>query len=173
MDIMRLVDDLEDLVNNGSRIPFTSNVIVNEDDLYEIIDQMRASIPAEIKEARRTEAERQRILARAKEEADRLVNMAKEKIMAAVDDHEIIEAAKSHAKETIVQAEKEAWQLKVDSHTYVSDNLSELEETLLKLLTTVRNGLRHLQQNPPSAPPPSAQGIVIDDPDPETEETDE
>jgi len=157
VDIMRLVDDLEELVNGASRIPFTASVIVNEDDLYEIIDQMRASIPVEIKEARRTEAERQRILSRAKEEADRLVNMAKEKIMAAVDDHEIIEAAKNHAKATITQAEEEAWHLKVDSHNYVTDNLSELEETLLKLLTTVRNGLRHLQQNPPSSPPPSLQ----------------
>ena len=173
MDIMRLVDDLEDLVNNGSRIPFTASVIVNEDDLYEIIDQMRASIPVEIKEARRTEAERQRILSRAKEEADRLVNMAKEKIMAAVDDHEIIEAAKSHAKETIVQAEQEAWQLKIDSHTYVTDNLSELEETLLKLLTTVRNGLRHLQQNPPASPPPSAQEINIEPSTSQPEDADE
>ncbi len=163
MDIMRLVDDLEELINNSSRIPFTSNVIVNEDALYEIVDQMRASIPTEIKEARRTEAERQRILARAQEEADRLVNMAKEKIMAAVDDHQIIEAAKSHAKETIVHAEKEAWKLKVESHNYVSENLSDLEEALLKLLTTVRNGMRHMQQNPPPLPPPSAQGSDVAD----------
>ncbi len=170
MDIMRLVDDLEELVNGAARIPFTANVIVNEDDLYEIIDQMRASIPVEIKEARRTEAERQRILSRAKEEADRLVNMAKEKIMAAVDDHEIIEAAKTHAKATITQAEEEAWHLKVDSHNYVTENLSELEETLLKLLTTVRNGLRHLQQNQPTSPPPSLQTPATPD-SPAPEET--
>jgi len=154
VDILRLVDELENLVGNTSRIPFTSNIIVNEEDLYDIIDQMRASIPREIKEARRTEAERQKILARAKEEADRLVNMAKEKIMAAVDDHQIIEAAKAHAKQTITSAEEEAWRLKADSHTYVTENLSDLEESLLKLPTTVRNGLRHMQQNPPPPPPP-------------------
>lgn len=157
MDILRLVDELENLIGNTSRIPFTSNIIVNEEDLYDILDQMRVSIPREIKEARRTEAERQKILARAKEEADRLVNMAKEKIMAAVDDHEIIEAAKAHAKNTITSAEEESWRLRSESHTYVTENLSDLEESLLKLLTTVRNGLRHMQQNPPPSPPPSLQ----------------
>ena len=163
MDILRLVDELENLIDNTSRIPFTSNIIVNEEYIYDILDQLRTSIPREIKEARRTEAERQKILARAKEEADRLVNMAKEKIMAAVDDHEIIEAAKAHAKETITSAEEEAWRLRNDSHVYVTENLSELEESLLKLLTTVRNGLRHMQQNPPTALPPSLQSVHPED----------
>jgi len=169
VDIMRLVDELEAIVSNGFRIPFTSNVIVNEDRLYDILDQMRISVPREIKEARRTEAERQRILARAQEEADRLINMAKEKIMTAVDDHEIIEVAKTHAKDTILNAEQEAWNLKLDSHNYVTENLSELEEHLLKLLTTVRNGLRHMQENPPS-PPPRTQHISEEEPASKAEE---
>jgi len=157
MDIIRLVDELEQVISSGFRLPFSSNVMVNEEQIYDIIDQMRASIPREIKEAKRTEAERQHILAQAKEEANRLENLAKEKIMAAVDDHQIIEEARSHAKSTIVQAHREAWELKLDSHAYVSGNLSDLEQHLLKMLTTVRNGLRHMQENPPPNPPPSVQ----------------
>lgn len=159
MDIMQLVDELESVIGKSFRIPFTANILVNEDSLYDILDQMRVSIPQEIKEARRTEAERDRILARAKEESDRLVNMAKEKIMTAVDDHEIIEAAKTHAKETINKAEQDAWQLKVDSHNYVAENLSNLEEHLLKLLTTVRNGLKQVEESRPGPAPDSLQPI--------------
>ena len=145
MDIMQLVDELEAVISKSFRIPFTANVIVNEDALFDIIDQMRVSIPREIKEARRTEAERERILARAREESERLISMAKDKMMSAVDDHEIIEAARRQARETLAQAEQEAEQLKADSRAYVVDNLSALEEHLLKLLTTVRNGLRQLE----------------------------
>ncbi len=160
MDIMRLVDELEQVISGGFRLPFSSNVMVNEEQIYDIIDEMRASIPREIKEAKRTEAERQQILSRAKEEANRLENLAKEKIMSAVDDHQIIEEARTHAKATIVQAHREAWELKLDSHAYVSGNLSDLEQHLLKMLTTVRNGLRHMQENPPPNPPPSVQKSI-------------
>ena len=60
MDILHLVDRLETLVTEGFHIPFTSNVIVHEDEILDIIDQMRVSVPEEVKLAKRTEAERER-----------------------------------------------------------------------------------------------------------------
>lgn len=154
MDIQQLVDELEAVISKSFRIPFTSNVLINEDDLYDILDQMRISIPQEIKEAKRTEAERERILVRAQEEANRLIDMAKEKMMTAVDDHEIADVAKAQAQDILTQAEEEANQLKIEANIYVSEHLSNLEEHLLKLLTTVRNGLRQLQESPsPEARP--------------------
>ena len=140
MDIMQLVDELEALVGKSFRIPFTSNIIINEDELFDILDQIRVAIPKEVKDARRTEAERERILARAQEEANRLVDMAKEKMMTAVDDHEIIETARSEAKRILTQANEEAQQVETEANDYVAEHLATLEEQLLKLLTTVRNG---------------------------------
>ena len=147
MDIQQLVDELETVISRSFRIPFTSNVLVNEDDLFDILDQMRISIPQEIKEAKRTEAERERILNRAQEEAARLVDMAKEKMMSAVDDHEVADVAKSRADEIVEQATREAEQLRADANDYVTDHLGNLEEQLLQLLTIVRNGLRHIQES--------------------------
>lgn len=147
---MQLVDELENAISKAPRIPFTSNILINEDDLFDILDQMRISIPQEVKEARRTEAERERILGRAQEEANRINLMAKEKMMAAADDHEIVEAAKTQAREILQLADEEVFEMKVGSNNYVADNLSNLEEHLLKLLTTVRNGLRQVQEAQPT-----------------------
>lgn len=163
MDIMQLVDELEAVIDKAYRIPFTSNVVINEDDLFDILDQMRISIPQEIKEARRTEAERERILGRAQEEANRIIELAKEKMMAAVDDHQILEAAKTEAKQIVSQAQTENHQLKLQSNEYVADNLSNLEEHLLKLLTTVRNGLRQLHENEPKPYSTQNQEEVIEE----------
>ena len=153
MDILQLVDELEAVTSKSFRIPFTSNILINEDDLFDILDQMRISIPQEVKEARRIQAERERILARAQEAANKLNEMAKEKILSAVDDHELMDVAKTEARELIAQAKEEAEQLRLESKNYVADNLSELEEHLLKLLTTVRNGLRKIQEEQPTPPP--------------------
>ena len=150
--MMQLLDELETLVSSSSRIPFTSNIIINEEDLLDILDQMRVSVPQEIKEARRTEAERERIISRAKEEAGRLVSLSKEKMLAATDDHEIVVSARDRAKEILLDAEQESADMKVDAHHYVAENLSTLEENLLKLLTTVRNGIRQVERMKPEVP---------------------
>lgn len=150
MDIQRLVDELESIISKSFRIPFSSNIILNEDDLFDILDQMRISIPQEIKEARRTEAERERILAQARDEANRISEMAKEKMITAVDGHEVADAAKSRAQEIIAEANREADKLKEESDQYVADHLSHLEEHLLKMLTTVQNGIRQIEQTKPS-----------------------
>jgi cell division septum initiation protein DivIVA len=149
---MQLVDELEALVSKSFRFPFSSVIIVNEDELFDILDQMRIAIPKEIKEAKRTEAERERILSRAQEEANRLVGMGKEKMMTAVDDHEIALAARNRADEIIEQAKRESLQIQIESNNYVAEHLSTLEEQLLKLLTTVRNGLRTVQSTHPEMP---------------------
>ncbi|HIC93608.1 MAG TPA: ATPase, partial [Anaerolineae bacterium] len=63
IDILYLVDRLESLLNEGWRVPFTSNLIINEDKFLDIIDHMRTSIPEEVKRAQRIERERERIIA--------------------------------------------------------------------------------------------------------------
>ncbi len=79
MDILHLVDRLEEIVNTGKAVPLTRNVIVDTTALMDIIDQMRISIPEEIKKAQQITAQKDRILAQAQEEANRTVALAREK----------------------------------------------------------------------------------------------
>jgi hypothetical protein len=53
MDVFVLLDRLDELVHNARAVPFTGQVRLDRDELEDIIDQMRATIPEEIKEARR------------------------------------------------------------------------------------------------------------------------
>jgi fructose-specific phosphotransferase system component IIB len=79
MDILHLVDRLEELFNNSKPIPLTHNVMVDENAFMDIIDQMRISIPDDIKKAQQIMAQKDRILAQAQEEANRTVTIAREK----------------------------------------------------------------------------------------------
>src|SRR6476659_7094234 len=78
MDVLVLIDKLDDLVHNAKSVPLTDQVRVESDEIYEIIDQMRATIPEEIKQARWIVKERQEMLAEAKREVDRLLAEARE-----------------------------------------------------------------------------------------------
>ncbi len=147
VDILHLVDRLETLLNQSWRLPFTSNVMIQEDAFLDIIDQMRISIPEEVKQARRVSAERERLLEQAQEEADRIVGLAQEQAGSLADDHEVMRAAHLKAEEIVAMAHHSAEGVKADADDYVMEMLSGLEENLMRLLTTVRNGIREVQRS--------------------------
>lgn len=149
MDILHLIDRLENLVTDSFHIPFTANVIVQEDAFLDIIDQMRVSIPEEVKLAKRTEAERERLLLQAQEEANRLVEMAREQAKAMTEEHELVKFAQERAQDIEAEAHLQADEILSETDEYIVDQLSELEEQLMKTLTTVRNGLRLVRESRP------------------------
>jgi len=147
VDILHLVDRLEALLNQSWRIPFTSNVVIHEDDFLDIIDQMRVSIPEEVKQARRVNAERDHVLEQAQQEADRIVALAQEQAGSLADDHEVMRSAYAKADDIVAQANRSAEVVQTEADVYVMESLSTLEEYLMRLLTTVRNGIRQVQES--------------------------
>ena len=73
MDVLVLIDKLDDVVHNARPVPLTDQVRVDREEIYDLLDQMRATIPEEIKQARWIVKERQEMLAEAKREAERIV----------------------------------------------------------------------------------------------------
>ncbi len=147
MDILHLVDRLEELFNESRSIPFTHSVIVDEDRMLDIIDQMRVSIPEEIKKAQQLMAQRDRVMAQAQEEANRTLALAREKGEQIIDRDQIVQSAQVRADQIIAQAGVEVEATKHEADQYVMDTLSELEQELDRILNQVRNGVRALQNN--------------------------
>ena len=90
MDILHLVDRLEELFNESRTVPFTRNAVVDEDKMLDIIDQMRVTIPNEVKQAQQILSQRDRFLAQAQEEATRIVALAREKADQMVEHDSIV-----------------------------------------------------------------------------------
>ncbi len=160
MDILHLVDRLEELFNESRPIWLTHSVIVDEDRMLDLIDQMRVAVPEEIKNAQQIITQRDRILAQAKEEANRTVALAREKAEKRLEDNEMIQSAKVRADQIIDQAHKEASISQQEADKYILDTLAKLETQMERLLSQVRNGIKTLQdeafsssQNPESHTP--------------------
>jgi cell division septum initiation protein DivIVA len=145
MDILHLVDRLEELFNESRPIWFTHSVIVDENRMLDLIDQMRVSIPEEIKKSQQLLVQRDRIMAQAQEEANRTLSLAREKSDQFVDRDAIVSASQTRAEQIIEQARLEAEQTKHDADDYVLETLTKLEVDLDRTLTQVRNGIRTLQ----------------------------
>jgi hypothetical protein len=155
MDILHLVDRLEELFNESRSIPFTHSIVVDEDRMLDIIDQMRVSIPEEIKKSQQLLAQRDRILAQAQEEANRTIVLAKEKGEQLITHDVIAQAAQARGEQVIEQARLEGEKMRRDSDEYVLNTLSQLELELERYLGQVTNGIRTLQADKRSPQPPA------------------
>jgi len=145
MDILHLVDRLEALITSSRMIPFTVYRLMDEDRGLELIDQMRISIPEEVKQAKRIHQERDRVIAQAHEEAGRLVELARDEAEALVARDVIVTTAERRAQTIVERAQREAVALRAESDDYVLQALSELEASLMRTLTVVRNGLEKIE----------------------------
>ncbi len=153
MDILHLVDRLEELFNESRPIPFTHNVIVDEDKMLDLIDQMRVAIPEEVKKAQQLTAQRDRILAQANEEAARIKDLAREKSEQLVERDAIVEAARARGEQIVAQAQYDTQAFRQEADNYVMETLRNLEVEMDRALTQIRNGIGLLGQNQPKQEP--------------------
>ena len=152
MDIQHLIDRLEQVLAESRRIPLSANIIVDEDRLFNLIDQMRVSIPEEVKRANRVEAEKDRIIAQAQEEAERIRDLAKHEATDLVRRDTVMVSAQTRADTILERARRDAEMIRQESDIYALDVLAKLEEDLLRSLSVVRNGMRKLEGEPEAAP---------------------
>jgi len=145
MDILHLVDRLEELFNESRSIPFTHSVVVDEDRMLDLIDQMRVSIPEEIRKAQQILAQKDRLSAQAQEEANRTLTLAREKGEQMVGRDNIVQAAQIRAEQILEQAREEVNITRREADDYVLQSLSNFELELERILNQVRNGIKTLQ----------------------------
>ncbi|HLA88509.1 MAG TPA: hypothetical protein VJL10_10830 [Anaerolineales bacterium] len=146
MDILQLIDRLEELFNDAKSVPFTHNVVVDEDRMLELIDQMRITIPEEVKKAQQVVAQRDRVMAQAQEEVNRTLQIARDKADQMTQKDTIAQEAQRRADQIIGQARSEAEATRADADNYVIDTLMQLQDQIAKLSGQVSNGIRMVQE---------------------------
>jgi cell division septum initiation protein DivIVA len=140
VDVLVLIDKLDDLVHNAKPVPLTDQVRVDREEIYDLLDQMRATIPEEIKQARWIVKERQEMLAEAKREAERVVKEARDQQVRLVSEQEITLQAERAAEEIVEDANARAREIRLGAEDYADEILNTLEVNLQKFLAAVQRG---------------------------------
>ena len=147
MDILDLLDQLEEVLGAGSHLPLTSRTLVDEQEILDILDQIRVSIPDEIKAARRVTQEREQVLADARAEADRLLRAADARVADRLADHHLVRAAESRAADIEERAHEEAERMRRETDAYAQRVLEKLREQISQVASSVERGLQELEGN--------------------------
>ena len=144
MDVLVLIDKLDELVDNAKGVPMTTQVRIDRDEIYEIIDQMRSTIPEEIKQARWIVKERQEMLAEARREAERLIGEAREQAAREASQQEVVRIAERQAQDILDEAGRKEREIRLGAEDYADEILNTLEVNLGKFLSAVQRGREQL-----------------------------
>ena len=146
VDILYLVDRLENLIASSRRMPLVNQIILKESDILNIIEQLRTTIPDEIKQARRIIQDKERILAQAQAEANGLLARAREESEQTVNREGLLKAAEVRSHEMMRLAEEEAEQLKNEADGYVVETLRALRDHLTSVETDIGRSILSIEK---------------------------
>jgi cell division septum initiation protein DivIVA len=145
IDVLHLLDRLEEAISTGWKIPFTSRVAVNEQELVELSDSIRSAVPEELRRAQQVLHERDALLAEAEAAAQRLIETAEHHADQLLSEQGLRQYAEHQANLIIDQATKRAQAVQSEADAYALGSLHELEKQLTQTLATVRNGIESLR----------------------------
>jgi regulator of protease activity HflC (stomatin/prohibitin superfamily) len=115
--------------------------------MLELIDQMRIAIPEEVKKAQQIVAQKDRVHAQAQEEANRTLQIARDKAAELTQKDIVTQEAQRRADQIISQARAEAEAIRADADNYVLDTLMQLQDQIAKLTNQVNNGIHMVQED--------------------------
>jgi cell division septum initiation protein DivIVA len=133
MDLAGRIQQLEDIVTEAKSMPLSSSVLVSREELLELIEEMKSSLPEEVKQARWVVKDREELLAKARTDAEQIVEQARQDQLRLSQQEEIFERAKHEAERILESADDESRRVRTEADDYVDAKLAQFENVLRKV----------------------------------------
>ena len=127
-------------------MPLTRNAVVDRDGILDLIDQLRVAIPEEVRAAKRINAEGERIIEKADDEARSITSRAQEQAAFLIGERGLLERAENEGLEIIAEARTQAEAVRAGADDYALGMLEALELEVGKALAGVQKGIAVLDE---------------------------
>ncbi|WXR61551.1 hypothetical protein WG909_14775 [Peptostreptococcaceae bacterium AGR-M142] len=146
MELIKLLEELEDIVEDSSTMPFSSKIIVDKTDILDVIKDIRLQIPKQIKQAQMINTDKERIIEQANIEAKEIINKADLYAKERISDNEIVRRAKKESEEIINRANEVSNQIRQGSNEYADEILKQVQGSLEGSLKIIMSNREELQK---------------------------
>ena len=134
MDLAARLQQLEDLVREAKSMPLSSSALVGREEVLDLIAEMKAALPEEIKQARWVVKDREELLAKARRDAEAIVEQAREEQLRMATQEAIVQRAVEEAERIGSEAEEDARRMRLESEDYVDAKLAQFEAVLGRVI---------------------------------------
>jgi len=148
MNVNELLDTIEDTLEESAGMPLSGGKrIVDVEQIRDYLDEVRAALPGELRQAQQIVNDRAQIVDSANAQAQAIVKKAEERARILVSDAEIVKAAQQRASEITSAAQTEARTLRQTVTDYCENMLRTTEDTMVENAAQVKNIRNSLRQN--------------------------
>jgi len=138
-DINRLIDMLYERIEDAKSPALKPNMsIVDRDEMLDLLDELRAAVPVEVKRAQELLSAREKFVDDAKRDVERMMRQADLEARTKVSDSEVLYAAKEKARQIVARAEDRSRQLYQVANEYAEDALARTEEAVQAALDEIK-----------------------------------
>lgn len=148
MNVNELLDTIEDALEESASVPLSGGKrIVDVEQIRDYLDEVRAALPGELRQAQQIVNDRAQIVDSANAQAQAIVKKAEERARILVSDAEIVKAAQQRASDITSAAQTEARTLRQTVTDYCENMLRTTEDTMVENAAQVKNIRASLRQN--------------------------
>jgi len=144
-DVLSLLNEVEEIVDHGPKIPMTGKVLVDDTVIFELLDRVRAALPEELSNAKWVLKERERILNEAQVEAQKLMERGKNYVDKMAVENEVVKQAQIYGEDIVRQAQTFAHDVKNGAVQYADEMLQHVEQSLYETLQSLRKNREQLK----------------------------
>ena len=138
-NVQKLLDMLYEMIDEAKNAPLSNDkCVLNRDEALDLLDEIRAQMPVELKRAQELVRARDEYVEAAKRDVERMMQKAEFEAKSKVSDSEVLYAAKEKARKIIADAEDRSRQLCQVANEYAEDALARTEEAVQAALTEVK-----------------------------------
>jgi vacuolar-type H+-ATPase subunit H len=145
MDIAGRIQQLEELIMEAKSMPLSTSVLVNREEALELVQEMRAALPEEIKQARWVVKDREQLLTKARKDAEGIIQEALEEQHRMASQEEVAKASMREAERLLDEARGEARQIRHEAEDYMDQKLAAFEATLTRTVEQIAQ-IREVQE---------------------------
>jgi F0F1-type ATP synthase membrane subunit b/b' len=144
MDITARLNHLDELVRDAKAMPLSASVLVNRDEVLELIADMQEALPDEIKQARWIVKDREDLLAKARADAEDIVEQARNEQLKMARQEAVVARAADEAERTLIEADEQSRAMRREAEEYVDAKLAQFEIALRRILEDSQASARSL-----------------------------
>ena len=139
-NIEDIISALYDMVQDARALPLGADkCILERDKILDMLDEVIAQLPVELKQARTIVESRNELIGQARREAEALIRQAQDKAEKMVEEEAIYQEAKRQCQEMVLQTQTRMAELRKASNDYMDDALRRTEEAIALSLEDVRD----------------------------------
>lgn len=133
MEIMALLERLEEMIGQATKVPLTGKVLIDPDDFFGLVDEMREVLPQEIRDANRVASQREQIITDAREQAESMMREAQAMGQRLTAEHSVTREAQAQADELIDQAKRVAREIRQNALEWADELFGRVQPDLERL----------------------------------------